>query len=109
MTLKQITYRTLTGTKEVLEFPKKINAQWIVYLDNTPKFHVDCFDLKTESNVIMNSLVLCARRTIEDVLRDINKKQNIKLSVKKAPLIEIPVKTELKDLKLKPLPLKWLN
>ena len=109
MTLKHTTYRTLTGTTDVIELPKKKNAQWVVYSDNQPKYHVDCFDLQTESNVIMNSLVLCSQTPIEEVLKKISKKNNVNLTVKKAPLIEIEVKSELKELDLQPLPLAWLN
>lgn len=97
------------GTTEIVELPEKVNAQWIVYSDNKPKYHIDCFDLKTESNVIMNSLVLCSQKPIEEVLKRISKENNINLSVKKAPLIEIEVKSELKELDLQPLPLEWLN
>jgi len=109
MTLKHTVYRTFTGTTEVVELPKKINTQWIVYSGNQPKYHVDCFDLQTESNVIMNSLVLCSQTPIEEVLKKISKKNNVNLTVKKAPLIEIEVKSELKEFDLQPLPLEWLN
>ena len=109
MTLKHTIYRTLTGTKEIFELPNKKNTQWIVYLNNLPAYFVDCFDLKTEANLIMNSLVLGNQKPIEDVLKRIGKKNNVKLSVKKTPLIEIKVKSELKECNLEPLPLKWLN
>ncbi|MEQ6124509.1 hypothetical protein AAON49_09930 [Pseudotenacibaculum sp. MALMAid0570] len=109
MTIKQTTYRTLIGVKEIVDFPKKQYAQWIVYLDNKPKYHINCFDQKAESNIILNGLVLSAQKAIEDILRDINKRQRINLSIKRAPLIQIPIKTEIKDLELKPLPIQWLN
>lgn len=109
MTLKHTVYRTLTGTKEIVELPKKVNAQWVIYKDDKPTYHVDCFDLQTESNVIMNSRVLCNQKPIEEVLKRINKENNINLSIKKAPLIEIEVKSELKEFDLQPLPVEWLN
>lgn len=109
MMYKLTTYRTVTGTKEVLEIPKKKETEWIIYQDNAPKFHVDCFDLQSESNVIMNSLVLCQQRSIEEVLRRISKKNKVNLAVVKPPMIEIEVKSEFRELQLPPLPEAWLN
>lgn len=108
MTYKLTTYKTLIGTKEILEIPNK-DFQWVIYQDNKAKYHVDCFDLQTESNVLMNSFVLCEKRTIDSVIKEIATRNNVNLSVKKPPLIEIEVKSELKELDLEPLPLEWLN
>lgn len=109
MNYQLITYRTLTGTKEIIKPSEKRSAQWVVYSDNKPMYHIDCYDLKTESNVILNSLILANQSPVEDVLKHINKKHNLKLSVKRAPLIEIKIKSEIKDLDLRPLPIEWLR
>ena len=68
MNFQLSTYRTLSGITEVLEIPRKKETQWVIYQDNKPKFFVDFFDLESESNTMMNSLVLCAKKNIEDVL-----------------------------------------
>ena len=109
MTYKLTTYKTLTGKKKIVELPKEAYGQWIVYQDDKPKYHVNCFDLKSESNQIINSLVLNQQKTIEEVLDKVNKKKNVNLSIPKAPLIEIELKREEKELELVPLPEELLN
>jgi ribosomal protein L30E len=103
------TYKTLIGQKNVIEIPKKKQAQWVVLENNTPKYWVDCFDLYTESNVIMNSLVIGARQSISDVLKRISKKNRVKLSVQSAPLLGYKVKTEEVVLNLEHIPENWLS
>ncbi|WP_435414036.1 hypothetical protein [Polaribacter aestuariivivens] len=111
MKLKLTTYRTLSGIKKIFELPQKQKAQWVVYQDNKPKFFVDCFKLEIESNAMMNNLVLCNKMPIEDVLKLINKRNNINLSV---PVISrIGLKKEIEsistEIDLKPIPEKWLD
>jgi hypothetical protein len=104
---KLTTYRTLTGTKEILEIPKKKSGQWIIYQNEEPTFFVDCFDFKEESNLIMNNLILSERKSIEEVIKKIRKKNKVKLSLPKTPLFEFEVKSETKELKLQTLPEDW--
>ena len=109
MTYKLTKYKTLTGTKEILELPKRKRTEAIVYQNDTPAFHVDCFDLQTESNVVMNSLVLGQKRSIAEVIKEIGRKNNVNLSVREAPIFAIEKSSELKDIELPPLPENWLN
>lgn len=104
------TYRTLSGTKEVIETPEKKATQWVIYKDGKPAYFVDFYDLEIESNAMMNSLVLCTKRSIHEVLELINQKNNIKLSV---PLIsrlgyKKIIKTRKVELDLEPIPEEWL-
>ncbi len=103
-------YRTLSGTKEIIEVPQKKNTQWVIYKDNKPAYFVDLFDLQKESNAMMNSLVLCAKRSMKEVLELINKKNNINLSMPKISRLgfKIKVKSELIELNLEPIPEEWL-
>ncbi len=105
------TYRTLSGTKEVIELPKKKATQWVVYQDNKPKFFVDFYDLEKESNAMMNSLVLCAQKSIEEVLSIVNKRNNVNLSVPKISRLGYKKKIKSKEieLNLEPLPEEWLS
>jgi hypothetical protein len=103
------TYRTLTGTKEVLEIPKRKSGQWIIYQNNEPTYFVDCFDFKKESNLIMNNLILSERKSIDEVIKSIKKKKKIKLSVAKPPMFEIQLKTQERELELAPLPEEWIS
>ncbi len=104
------TYRTFTQKKKVYELIDKKDTQWIIYQNNEPKFYVDLFDLTTESNAMMNSLVLCSKRTLDEVLEILNRKNNIKLSVPKISKFGLKkkVNSEIKELSLEPLPEKWL-
>ncbi len=105
---KLITYRTLTGTKKILKIPKKKSGQWIIYQNDEPTYLVDCFDFKTESNLIMNNLILSERKSIDEVIKKIRKNKKIKLSLPKTPIFEFEVKSEIKELQLAPLPEEWL-
>ncbi|CAM1359530.1 conserved hypothetical protein [Tenacibaculum litopenaei] len=109
MTFKLTTYKTLTGTKEILELTQKTRTEAIVYHNNQPAYHVDCFDLQTESNVIMNSLVLAQKRSISEVIKDIAKKNNVDLAIKEAPIFSIEKSSEMREVELPPLPENWLN
>lgn len=106
---KLTTYRTITGSKDILEIPKKKSGQWIIYQNEEPTYFVDCFDFKEESNLIMNNLILSERNTIDKVLKRIKKEKNIKLSISKPPMVEIKVKSEIKEVKLQTLPEEWLQ
>ncbi|TYP99552.1 hypothetical protein C7447_101152 [Tenacibaculum adriaticum] len=109
MTYNLTTYRTITGKKQILETKKKKSTEAIIYQDGKPAFFVDCFDLQTESNVIMNSLVLCQQRSMNTVIKEIAQKNNINLSIKGTPLFVIKKTSEIKELELPPLPEEWLN
>ncbi|MBL4568491.1 MAG: hypothetical protein JKY69_02120 [Flavobacteriaceae bacterium] len=109
MKYKITTYRTLTGTKDILDLPKKKTGQWVVYLNNLPAYHVDCFDFKEESNLILNNLILSEQKTIREVIRKIKRTQKVNLSIPKIPFIEIAIKSEFKELELGPLPEEWLT
>ena len=108
-TYKLTTYRTLTGSKKILELRKKRAGQWIIYQNESPAYFVDCFDFKEESNLILNNLILSERNTIDDVLKKIKKEKKIKLSLQKPPIVEIEIKSEVKELDLQPLPEEWLH
>lgn len=109
MQYKITTYKTLMGTKDILEINKRKSGQWIVYQDDKPKYLVDCFDFKTESNLIMNNLILSEGNPIDKVIKKIKKKNKVDISLPKVPIIEIEVSSkEVKGVKLAPLPEEWL-
>ena len=111
MTFLAITYRTFSGTKEIIELKEPKTTQWVVYKDNNPAYFVDFFDLEKESNAMMNSLVLCAKRPIQEVLEVINKKHNINLSIPKISRLGLKkiVKSEVIEMNLEPIPEEWLS
>ena len=110
MKFKISSYRTFSGTKNIVEVLRKKDTQWVIYENNKPKFFVDFFDLETESNAMMNSLVLCGRRPLHVVLEMINKKNNINLSIPVISKLGFKKKLSSKviELNLEPLPEEWL-
>ncbi|PQJ21672.1 hypothetical protein [Tenacibaculum sp. SG-28] len=106
---KLTTYKTLKGTQEFLELTEKKSTEAIVYQDDEPKYYVNCFDLQTESNIIMNSLVLGQSQKMEDVIKKIAQKNNVNIAIKKVPLFSIEKSFEYKHLDLPPLPENWLS
>lgn len=110
MKLKKNTYRTLFGIKKVIETPVKKYHQWVIYQDNKPSYFVDFYDLEKESNAMMNSLVLCTKRSLDEVLEIINKKHKVNLSVPKTNRLTFKKKLYSKEveLDLAPIPEKWL-
>ncbi len=109
MTFKLTTYKTLTGKKEILETTEQKNTQAVVYQNEQPSFWVDCFDLQTESNVQMNYLVLCQKRSMKEVIKEIGKKNNVDISIQEAPLFSVKKTSVDTKIELPPLPLEWLN
>ncbi|WP_405610144.1 hypothetical protein [Polaribacter sp. Asnod1-A03] len=111
MKFKKNTYRTLSGTKEVVEIPKKKSSQWVIYQNDKPTYYVDFYDLKTESNLIMNNLVLCSGKSIREVLDLINKTNSTNLSIPKVSRLGFKKKISSEDIELSldPIPEKWLS
>jgi hypothetical protein len=110
MKLIETSYRTFSGNKKVIEIPQKKPTKYIIYQDDIPKFYVDLYDLSIESNAMMNSLVLCSRKPMEEVLEALNRRNNINLSVAKTSKLSFKKKKTSKkiELDLKPLPEEWL-
>ncbi|WP_299124443.1 hypothetical protein [uncultured Tenacibaculum sp.] len=108
MEFKLTTYKTIRGTKEILELKDYKATEAIIYKDGSPRFYVDCFDLCTESNVIMNSMVLCRQQKLKEVIKEIGRMNKVNISIQKAPFFSIKKKVEFKKLELPPLPKKWL-
>lgn len=109
MKYKLTRYKTLTGNKEILELIEDAYGQWIIYQNKKPRFHINCFDLKSESNQILNSWLLAQQKSIKEVLGIINRKNRTNLTIEKAPLLEIKVDSKIKEFSLEPLPLEWVS
>ena len=111
MELLETTYKTLSGTKKVVELAKKKYHQHLIYQDNKPKYFVDFYDLEKESNAKMNSLVLCTNKSLNEVLEIINTRNNINLSVPKTSNFLFKRKVKSKEIKidLQPIPEEWLS
>ena len=72
---------------------------------------MDLYDLSIESNSMMNSLVLCSKRSMQETLDLINKRNNINLSlpvISRLGIYKI-TKTALVNIELEYLPEEWLD
>ena len=101
----------MSGIKKIVEINEVKYHQKLIYQDNEPAYLVDFYDLQKESNAMMNILVLCSGNPINKVLKSINKRYNINLSI---PIIsriglQRKIKSEIIKLDLQPIPLKWLG
>ena len=109
MKYRVVTYKTVKGLEEIVRPLKSTSSQWVVYQDEKPKYYVDFFDIKVESNAIMNSLVICDEKPIQEVLKIVNKNNNVRLSIPRASSVRLKLKTEYTDLELQPVPQEWLD
>ena len=109
MKYRVITYKTVKGLEEIVKPLRSTSSQWVVYENDKPKYHIDFYDIKTESNAMLNSLVLCDKRSIHEVLNLINEKNNVHLSIPWASYAIRKIKTEYINLELQPLPEEWLG
>jgi hypothetical protein len=82
----------------------------LIYQDNKPAYFVDFYDLQSESNAMMNILVLCSGNPIDTVLKAINKRYHVHLSIPIISRVGLykKIKSEHIILDLQPIPLKWL-
>jgi hypothetical protein len=107
MNFETNTYRTFSGIKKIVE---KYH-QKLIYQDNKPAYFVDFYDLQSESNAMMNILVLCSGNPIDTVLKAINKRYHVNLSIPIISRVGLykKIKSEHIILDLQPIPLKWLG
>ncbi len=103
------TYKMLRDTKNVFEVPYMKSTQWIICQDSESRYFVDCFDLKEASNRVLKKLILSERKTINSILKKINKQEKINLSVSRPPIIRIVLASEIKQIEMKPLPIEWIQ
>lgn len=109
MNCKLITYKTLLGKKKIARYEEKTSGKWIIYEDKQPKYYLDCFDLKSETGLLLNDLLFSEKKTIKQILKEVNKRHQTRLSVEKPPMIEIIRDTVIEDIELKEFPAIWLK
>ncbi len=109
MNCKLITYKTLSGEKKIARYEERSSGKWIIYQNKQPKYHLDCFDLKSESGLLLNDLLFSEKKTIKQIIKEVNKKYDKNLSIEKPPLIEIVKDTTIENIELERFPAEWLK
>jgi len=109
MIYKKTTYSSIVGKKEIVELANKKDGQWIIYNKKKPAYHVDCYDFFTESNLKLNDLIFDRRLSIDEIVKELNKKNNLELSVVRPRFFETKKSYETVELNLEPLPLEWVS
>jgi len=104
----QISYYTLTGIKNRIDLGDQSYAEWVIYDNVTPKYHVELFE-QDDSNILINKLISGKTETIVSIVEKINIAHGTRLSLGTKPLLEIVKKEELIDLELTPLPVNWIK
>ena len=105
---REITYRTLTGTKRFIELGDHAYGEWIIYENDQPKYHVNIFD-KSAASLKIDELLHTKEQNIEAILDMISKANRVNLSLGKRPVIGIIKKSKLISLNLGPLPESWVQ
>ncbi|MBW4889507.1 hypothetical protein KXQ82_07265 [Mucilaginibacter sp. HMF5004] len=104
----QVSFYTLMGIKTIINLGDFSYAEWIVYDNNVPKYHVNLYT-ENESDMTINSLINKGIESIETVISKISIKQEANLHLAKMPLIRLTKKEEYVELDLQPLPDSWLK
>jgi len=97
-------YFTWHGRQKSILLPDQSYGQWIIYEKLLPKYHVNCFDTNSDSNIKIKELLSDKKQSIEKILERINKMNNTKLSLSSKPLFSVFLNSRLENLELKALP-----
>ena len=103
------TYKTITGTREYVDLGDHAYGEWIVYDGIIPKYHINCFRESSDSDTRIKFLLDKQKRTIGDIIIQVNSLTNQNLSIGERPLLEHLIASNIKELELKPLPIEWLE
>ncbi len=106
---RQTSFYSIKGITKLIELGDQTYGEWIIYEGGLPTYHVNVFDQSFGSNVIINSLLVSKKETIESIINKINTKQATKLSLGNEPVIKIVKKSETVNLELGPLPELWIK
>lgn len=102
------TYKTITGKADVIDIGDYTYGEWIIYENEKPRFHINCFRENSESDILIKNRIENQNQSIEFIINEINSKLKKKLTLGKRPTIEIKIKSELIEMVLHPLPIEWL-
>ncbi len=65
--------------------------------------------VRQDSNRLFSNLIFREGKTIYQIIKKINKQEQLELTVSMPPLIKIIVKHEVKELVLQPIPTEWIK
>ena len=103
------TYKTLLDTYKVIELPSQSYGEWIIYQNKIPKYHVNLFNLKHESNRIIKEIIENQKRSIDQIIYTINKHNNLNLHLEKRKLLSIKTTSDILSMVLNPIPLELIE
>jgi len=103
-----ITYQTLLGEVQFVDIGNHSYGEWVIYLNNRAKYHVNIYRPNSESDNILKELIEKFDESITTILDSINSTFNVNLKLSSRPSLEVIKNSELKELNLYPLPKEWL-
>jgi trehalose utilization protein len=98
MKYRCITYQRESGNYEFIELGDYSYGEWIVYENNCPKFHVNCFRENSQADSLIKDLIEKENWTIEEILEKINQEENRHLSLGKRP--SLAISSQCKEIEL---------
>ena len=108
MNFRICTYLTLGGTKEVISLPDSTYGEWIVLLNELPKYYINIFDTASKSDAIVRGLIESGEMTIEKVITEIAERENISLRLQ-STFNGIKLKSKFQEITIEPMPFKLLE
>ncbi|MCR6637644.1 MAG: hypothetical protein NVV82_01245 [Sporocytophaga sp.] len=108
MRYRVTTYLTPSGNKLLVKLPDTSYGEWIIYENEIPLYHVNCFSDFPADKKIMN-LLKDEEKTIESILTNINYHNQTQFSLAQSHSLRLQVESELQDLNLPPIPLEYLE
>ena len=109
MEYRIITFKTLSGNLKFVDLGSQTYGEWIIYEDGTPKYHISCLREKSESDCLIKKIIENNKWSIEKLLKQVNENEGRKFKQVKRPFFEIILSTEMEDLHLTPMPIKWIE
>ncbi|MEQ9220294.1 MAG: hypothetical protein RLO17_19735 [Cyclobacteriaceae bacterium] len=102
------TYLTLSGTKEVISLPNSTYGEWVVLLNELPNYHINVFDTTSKSDAIIRGLIESGEMTIENIISEIAKRENIALRLQNV-IHGIKIKSKISEIPTDKIPFKYLE
>ena len=111
MKYRVTTYKSFSGDRKIVELPDSTYGEWIIYEDNVPTYHIDCFREDSESDALIQNYLSIKDKnhSIERLLKQLRNTTGNKLSFRSIPFFSKKVSSEIQELDLKPIPLSWLE
>ncbi len=102
-------YLTFSGKTQEVTLPDSSYGEWIVYENNSPKYHVNIFNYESKSDCLLYAIMIENQSEFKNILTDINKRFNRKLTLSSNTNFGIKINSKLVESELGSLPFEWIE